>query len=183
MAFIQTHLFTLAALVAVGLALVVAGAAGFRARPQSIHSDADWPVDAMPFLTAREREWHRALVNAFPHFHVFAQVALSQLVDVRKSARASVALRNRFRQLVADVVLCDSSYDVLAVIEIDDASHGRAVRREADNRKAKALGSAGIKLVRIPKGVNPSSEAIRKYVALMPEASNELSPRHRAGAL
>ena len=170
MAFIQTHLFTFAALVALGLAVVVAGAAALRGRPQP--SDADWPVDAMPFLTAREREWHQALVNAFPHFHIFAQVSLSQLVDVRKNAPASVALRNRFSQLVADMVLCASSYDVLAVIEIDDASHRRSVRREADNRKAKALGSAGIKLMRIPQGVNPSRDAIRKYVALAPEASN-----------
>jgi hypothetical protein len=182
MGFFQAHLVPFAALIALGTAVVVAAAVAIQRRQQGIR-DADWPVVAKPFLTAREREWHRALISAFPDLHVFAQVSLSQLVDVRKGAPEAVALRNRFRQLVADVVLCSSSYEVQAVIEIDDASHGRSERREADHRKAKALGFAGIKLLRIPPGINPSRDTIRKYVTLGSEAGFESAcpgPRTRA---
>jgi len=183
MSFIQAHLVLFFMLFALGLLVLVAAAVVVQRGRRGV-GDADWPVVPKPFLTAREREWHRALVNAFPDLHVFAQVSLSQLVDVRKGAPEAVALRNRFRQLVADVVLCSSSYEVRAVIEIDDASHGRSERREADHRKAKALGFAGIKLLRIPAGINPSRDAIRKYLTPGSEAGFESAcPGPRTSAM
>ena len=60
------------------------------------------------------------------------------------------ALRNHFQQLVADFVICKGDYDVVAVIEVDDASHDRPSRREADERKQKAIECAGFKFMRIP---------------------------------
>src|SRR5580700_5983044 len=100
MSFIQAHMILFFILLALGLVVVVAAAVAVERGRRGV-GDADWPVVPKPFLTAREREWHRALVNAFPDLHVFVQVSISQLVDVRKGAPEAVALRNRFRQLVA----------------------------------------------------------------------------------
>ena len=183
MSFIQDHLVLFFILLALGLVVLVMAALAIERDRRGV-GDADWPLIPKPFLTAREREWHRALVKAFPDLHVFVQVSLSQVVDVRKGAAGAFALRNRFRQLVADVVLCSLSYEVQAVIEIDDASHGRSDRREADDRKAKALEYAGIKLLRIPAGVNPSRDTIRTY--LLPGLDSALEsacPRPRTTAM
>jgi very-short-patch-repair endonuclease len=47
------------------------------------------------------------------------------------------------------------------VIELDDRSHRRADRQDADARKTKALEYAGLRLVRIPAGAQPSGKGRR----------------------
>src|SRR5450631_4657444 len=65
-------------------------------------------VAATPLLTRPEQHLYGRLVRAFPGHVILAQVALSQLLVV---ARADVngsahSIANRFRQLVADFVVC-----------------------------------------------------------------------------
>jgi hypothetical protein len=66
--------------------------------------------------------------------------------------------------LVADFVLCRADLSVVAVIELDDRSHERRVRQDADARKTKALVDAGLRLVRIPAGVLPAEEELREII-------------------
>jgi Protein of unknown function (DUF2726) len=133
-------------------------------RPESHAAPGNWPVLAEPLLTPREREFHRLLVAAYPHHFIFAQVALSQLIAVRPGVFNSELLRSRYKQLVADFVLCRSDYSIVAVIELDDLSHMRPDRQNADQRKTRAVLSAGLRLVRIPAGPIPDGARLRQLV-------------------
>ena len=63
------------------------------------------------------------------------------------TARA-YATRNTFDRKVADFVVCDKSFQVLAVIELDDASHkGKA---DKDAARDAMLANAGYRVLRYP---------------------------------
>jgi Protein of unknown function (DUF2726) len=126
--------------------------------------DAPWPVAARKLLTDREQSLYQSLVRLYPEHRIFIQVALSQLIDVPEDHPERLSIRNRFSQLVADFVLCRSDLGVVAVIELDDRSHERRDRQDADARKTKALVDAGLRLVRIPAGVLPSVEKLREII-------------------
>ena len=110
----------------------------------------DWPLVARPLLSERETEFYRRLEAMYPEHRIFVQVALSQLLEVRADLRERRAIQNRFFRLVADFVIYHADLSVVAVIELDDSSHIRANRQDADRRKTKALESAGLRLIRIP---------------------------------
>jgi len=121
-------------------------------------------VVASKLLTRREQSLYEGLLSLYPNHKVFVQVALSQLIDVPEDQPERQSIRNRFSQLVADFVLCRPDLTVVAVIELDDRSHERRVRQDADARKTKALVDAGLRLVRIPAGNLPSKEELREII-------------------
>jgi len=61
-------------------------------------------------LSETEKQMHARLVEAFPGRVVMAKVALGALLA------ASLTDRNRLRQRLADFVVCDQDFQVLAVI-------------------------------------------------------------------
>ena len=65
---------------------------------------------------------------------------------------------------------------IVAAIELDDATHTRPERRDADARKAHALSSAGIPLLRWSPGQLPDLATIRSAVEAI--ASGAASARH-----
>jgi hypothetical protein len=164
------HLFSSAAGIAIILAALVllgaVAAAAKAARRKRSPPEGEWPLVGRPILTKREREWHQAILQACPEHHVFVQVALSQLIALEPGVARPTALRNHFQQLVADFVICKRDYDVMAVIEVDDPSHDRPSRREADERKQKAIECAGFKFMRIPARTRASEAAVRKLLGL-----------------
>lgn len=99
-------------------------------------------------------------------------MALSQLIDVPEGHPERQSIRTRFKQLVADFVLCRPDLSIVAVIELDDRSHERVDRRAADARKAKALADAGLKLVRVQAGPLPTSERLRQMIEAHGAAAN-----------
>jgi very-short-patch-repair endonuclease len=123
-----------------------------------------WPVAAKKLLTERERSLYQRLLNLYPHHKIFIQVALSQLVDVDRKHPERQSIRSRYKQLVADFVLCRADLSVVTVIELDDHTHEWPKRKAADARKNKALADAGIRLVRIPAGRIPSEEDLRALI-------------------
>jgi very-short-patch-repair endonuclease len=146
--------------VAVIAALWVIRKIGRGGRPVGDH----WPLYSKSLLTERETEFYRRLETMYPEHCIFVQVALSQLLDVIPGTRDRRAIRNRFNQLVADFVLCRRDLSVVAVIELDDSSHSTRERQTADWRKAKAVESAGLRLVRIPAGPIPSMAELRRVI-------------------
>ena len=126
--------------------------------------DTPWPVVASNLLTRREQSLYEGLLSLYPNHKIFVQVALSQLIDVPEDQPERWSIRNRFSQLVADFVLCRPDLTVVAVIELDDRSHERRDRQDADARKTKALVDAGLRLVRIPAGNLPSNEKLREII-------------------
>lgn len=125
---------------------------------------ARWPLYAKRLLSEREQVFYWRLGNAFPDAVVLAQVALSQLLGIEKNSANRQALLNRFRQLTADFVICTRSFEPLAVIELDGLSHDRPKRQEADLRKAKALESAGVVLLRVNVASMPDEAQLRELV-------------------
>jgi hypothetical protein len=125
-----------------------------------------WPVFARAPLTMREQFLYHRLSIMYPEHIILAQVALSQIIDVSPGTPNRQAIRGKFKQLVADFVLCRSDFRIVAVIELDDPSHAQPHRQDADARKAKAVESAGLTFVRIPSGPIPSETDLRRAIQL-----------------
>jgi Protein of unknown function (DUF2726) len=140
--------------------------------------DAPWPVAARNLLSPREQSLYQRLLGLYPKHQIFVQVALSQLIDVDRNYPESESIRARYKQLVADFVLCRADLSVVAVIELDDRSHERRDRQDADARKTKALVDAGLRLIRIPAGVLPSEEELLEIIdADRPPGEDSASPK------
>jgi very-short-patch-repair endonuclease len=116
-------------------------------RLKAARGEGVWPFYAKKALTQPEQVLYFRLVKAFPECIVLAQVQLSRILGVKKGANAQSWL-NRINRMSADFVICHKDATVLAVIELDDASHQRERRVVADAKKDKALAAAGIKLLR-----------------------------------
>jgi hypothetical protein len=67
--------------------------------------------------------------------------------------------------LSADFVVCRQDGAIVAVIELDDSSHSRAYRKQADAKKDKALASAGLRIIRWQARSLPDGAAIRATFA------------------
>jgi hypothetical protein len=126
--------------------------------------DEPWPVTERNLLSRREKKLYLTLVGLYPDHRILVQVALSQLINIDRNHPQSESIRSRYKQLVADFVLCRSDLSVVTVIELDDRTHAWPKRKAADARKNKALADAGIKLVRIPAGRLPSPDTVRALV-------------------
>jgi very-short-patch-repair endonuclease len=169
------------------VALCAIGALAFWAleRPSPA---ASWPVRARPPLSRAEQALYWRLREAFPDHLVLAQVAIAQLLEVENVPNRH-AVFNRYRQLVADFVVCTTAFAVVAVIELDDRSHMNPGRADADARKSAALGAAGMLLLRFNAGSLPSVGDLQSLlatpmiaVATPPKASSSLSERRPAAA-
>jgi very-short-patch-repair endonuclease len=126
--------------------------------------NSHWPVFARAPLTMREQFLYHRLSVTYPEHIILAQVALSQIIDVSSGTSNRQAIRAKFKQLVADFVLCRSDFSIVAVIELDDPSHAQPHRQDADARKTKAVESAGLTFVRIPAGPIPSETDLRRVI-------------------
>jgi very-short-patch-repair endonuclease len=94
-------------------------------------------------LSEREQAMHNRLSHALPELVVLAQVSFSALLTAR-----AYAARNTFDRKIADFVVCDKAFQVLAVIELDDASHKG--KTDKDAARDAMLVSAGYRVLRYP---------------------------------
>jgi very-short-patch-repair endonuclease len=122
--------------------------------------DAPWPFYAKKPLSNPEQVLYFRLCKALPEHIVLAQVALSRMLGVNKGSNFGMWF-NRINRMSADFVLCSKDSTIVAVIELDDASHKKANREAADAKKDKALESAGIRIVRWQVNAIPDEAAIR----------------------
>jgi very-short-patch-repair endonuclease len=91
-------------------------------------------------------------------------VGLSRILGVNKGANHNVWY-NRIAQMSVDFVICTRDGAVLTVIELDDSSHGRMNRPEADAKKDKALAAAGIPIIRWNVKAIPDEGTIQRALA------------------
>jgi len=117
-----------------------------RGSPQAL-TDNSWPFYAKKPLSQPEQVLYHRLVKALPECVVLAQVQLSRFLDVKKGVNP-VGWKNRISQKSVDFLVCLKDSTVVAVVELDDATHNRPARQTADATKDKALESAGIAVVR-----------------------------------
>jgi very-short-patch-repair endonuclease len=130
------------AVLAVVALLVIA-----KAKSQVGNSKQVWPFYAKKPLSLPEQVLYFRLVQALPDHIILAQVQLSRLLGVKKGHNYQ-AWFNRINRMSADFVVCKKDSSIVAVIELDDASHQNKDRQAADAKKDKALSSADICIVR-----------------------------------
>ena len=118
-----------------------------KAKTKDGAGDKVWPFYARKPLTQPEQTLYFRLVQALPDHIILAQVQLSRLLGVKKG-NSYQAWLNRINRMSADFVVCNKDSSIVAVIELDDATHQRKDRQTADAKKDKALGSAAIRVVR-----------------------------------
>jgi len=92
-------------------------------------------------LTPNEQAMYNRLAQALPDQIVLAQVSFGALLNAK-----SKATRNTFDRKIADFVVCDRAFQVLAVIELDDSSHkGKEIQ---DASRDGLLTQAGYRVLR-----------------------------------
>ena len=128
---------------------------------KNIDDMAVWPYIPRELMTAPERVLYGRLRQALPEYLIFSQVQLCRMIEVDPDADKQ-AWFNRINRMSVDFVICaPDGAKILAAIELDDSSHERFDRIKADNKKDKALASAGIRMIRWPVRGMPNSHQIR----------------------
>ena len=146
-------------LLAIVVAVVVV-LAFLKAKAQGRVGDEVWPFYAKKPLSQPEQVLYFRLIQALPEHIVIAQVQLSRLLGVKKGNNYQ-AWFNRINRMSADFVVCNKDSSIVAVIELDDATHQREDRQAADAKKDKALASAGVRIVRWQAKSIPDIAAIQ----------------------
>jgi very-short-patch-repair endonuclease len=146
----------------IGLVLIVAAlsvlAAKFKPRDASLAKP--WPLEAKrQLLTERERALYQRLIQSLPNHIVLAQVQLLQVLNFQRGRRTQTIF-NRISQLSLDFLILNPDTSIVAAVELDDATHTREDRRQADARKSHALQSAGVPLIRWNAKSLPDASAI-----------------------
>jgi len=111
-------------------------------------------------LSKNEQEWYWRLVEALPRNVILAQVNMTSCINT-KNDQASFGT---ISQKSLDFIICNKEMNIVAAVEIDDASHNSQSAMKRDNTKNQALDAAGIKLIRwkaMP--VATKEEIIKKF--------------------
>lgn len=148
-------------LVLVILALLAVIFVVLKRRSSSGAGDTPWPLYAKKPLSQPEQVLYHRLVAAMPECIVLAQVQLSQVLGVKKGFNFH-EWNNRINRMSLDFLVCLKDSTIVAAVELDDKTHERASRIEADKKKEMALSAAGVALVRWSVATLPDENAIRQ---------------------
>ena len=123
-----------------------------------------WPFAPMPIMTDTEVIFFHKLRNALPEHHIFVQVQLSRIItgNSDEASERSFWFNRICRQSVDYVIVDMDAQTTLVAIELDDWTHNSKARQKADDKKDKALLSAGIPIVRYHAERMPSAEMLRQ---------------------
>lgn len=135
-----------------------------KKRASSSASDATWPFYAKKPLSQPEQVLYHRLLAAMPECIVLAQVQLSRVLGVKKGFNFR-EWNNRIDRMSLDFLVCLKDSTIVAAVELDDKSHEKPSRIEADAKKEKALSAAGVALVRWHASALPDENAIRQAFA------------------
>jgi hypothetical protein len=88
-----------------------------------------------PLMTPNEAEFFRRLERALPAYRVFPQVSFAAFItdDGSMSQQRRWSVRARFDRKIADFVVCNGkTLEIVALIELDDATHTARADRVRD---------------------------------------------------
>lgn len=158
-------------LLLVFVVVVVAVLALLKAKPQGGSGGNEiWPFYTKKPLSQPEQVLYFGLIEALPEHIILAQVQLSRFLGVKKGHNYQ-SWSNRINRMSADFVVCNKDSSIVAVIELDDATHQKPDRQAADAKKDKAIEAAEIKIIRWQAKSMPDVSAIK--AALLPNASTK----------
>lgn len=135
------ELFAIVGVAVIALVLFVLKTAEGKAKGKR------FPITAKKsILTKNEQPMYFRLRESLPECIVLAQVSFSALITSKGYAE-----RARFNRKMADFVVCSKAFEVLAVVELDDASHkGREEKDEARDGLLKQAGVAVLRYKTVP---------------------------------
>lgn len=130
-------------------------------------------------LNPGEVTLYKRLCEAAPSFIVFAQVGMSQILEIDTRKPGGYQQLNRVGRKVLDFVLVkQEDTSIVLAVEFNGKTHNRADRRKSDDTKRNALEEAGIPLlVFTPKDL-PDVEGLRRAIAGAIVKSSQNNP-HR----
>lgn len=140
--------------------------------------------DAHPYamrkylLSKAERSFHGVLQQAAPPgTQIYSKVRMADVLQVRKGARNRLGFFNKISSKHFDFVLTDASTSaIIAVIELDDASHRSNRAKISDTFKNKATDAADLPLMRVDAARSYGVADLRmRLKALMPAGETEQS--------
>ena len=128
---------------------------------------AAWPPKVTRILTSQERLAHNTLLRAFPDHLILAQVPLSRFLRVPTRYSHAEWLR-RVGQLCADLVVCDTATQPLAVIIVEPPGGAPSERaRVRHDRMLRVLQAADVRCFVWTENAFPSVEIARASVLEM----------------
>jgi very-short-patch-repair endonuclease len=145
------------------IVIVIAAFIVLKLKLKDGRDDGDWPFYAKKLLSQPEQILYFRLINALPEHIVLAQVQLSRFLGVKKGNNIQ-AWYNRINRMSADFLVCNKDSSVIAAIELDDSSHQKSSRQAADIKKNKAIGSAGIPIIRWQTNTLPDEATIQSTI-------------------
>ncbi len=126
-------------------------------QPKTIESKDNnrTPIKSSYLMTEHEKTMFKELRQAIPEYYIFPQVSLGAILWTKGQAT-----RNKFNRKIADYVITDQNFNILAVIELDDKSHQGKEQQDAE--RDSMLKEAGYKVLRYPN--MPSKEKLRNDI-------------------
>jgi len=123
-----------------------------------------WPPRGTRLLTTQERLAYGTLTRALPDHMILAQVPLARFLKV-PTRNSYTEWKRRLGNQCADLVVCDMSSQVVAVVDVQ-AGAGQASERAHTRltRMARALKAADIPLHVWTENALPSVEAVRETI-------------------
>ncbi|MGJ8621086.1 MAG: DUF2726 domain-containing protein [Methylophilaceae bacterium] len=122
-----------------------------------------WPYYSKKSLTQPEQVMYHRLVEALPDKIILAQVQLSRFIGVNKGHDFN-SWFNKINRMSIDFLVCEKDFSIIAAIELDDNSHNRPDRQDADDKKNKVLTAAKVRLIRWHVNSKPDINQIQREV-------------------
>jgi hypothetical protein len=165
---IQSLLFLIVILILIkGLPLLLRIIKSKKGSESEFMEEEDEPLPYVRknIMTPTELKLYGRLVSAFPNHLLFSQVQLSQVIKAPPSEK-SLKWFSTISQMSLDFVIGDKSSNPLCVIELDDKTHLRESAKTRDAKKDKALGAAGIPIIRIKVDEMPTVAQLPKLLGI-----------------
>jgi hypothetical protein len=125
---------------------------------------AAWPPKVTRILTSQERLAHNTLLRAFPDHLILAQVPLSRFLRVPTRYSHAEWLR-RVGQLCADLVVCDTATQPLAVVIVEPPGGAPSDRARARHlRMMRVLRAADVRCFVWVENALPTVEIARASI-------------------
>ncbi len=115
------------------------------------------PITGKRPLTMNEQPMFIRLIEALPEYGVLAQVAFSSFMTAK-----GYATRNLFNRKVADFVVIDKNFNIVAIVELDDSSHKG--QEDNDAERDALVNEAGFRVIRYKR--TPDINQIRSDFGL-----------------
>lgn len=138
-------LMTILIAIVIVAVMVMGFAIGKKQAPQETiektNANKNTPIKPSYLMSEHEKTMFNELIQSVPECYIFPQVAFGAILWTQ-----SYASRNRYNRKIADFVVADRQFNILAIIELDDKSHDKKEIQDAE--RDAMLKEAGYKVLR-----------------------------------